>query len=197
MLDASRGALRCLRIPSDFFAFDEGVGRILDDFVVGVEAGDDLRGGAVILADVTGIRWACCTSYDGGTLQAFAAEDQRGDGNDEGGAEALTLKWTWARVPGRSWPSRLSTSISTSSVRLAGSMASEVRTSVPWKTVPGCSAKVRSIFAPRLMEARRAAAGWCRRAGSEACMWKSSLPPRMMSWPVSTLRAVTTPSKGA
>src|ERR1019366_6282640 len=37
-----------------FFTFDDGVGRVLDDLVGGGEAGDDLCGGAVVLADDDG-----------------------------------------------------------------------------------------------------------------------------------------------
>ena len=51
------------------------------------------------------------------------------------------LKWTWASEPGISSPERLSTSISASKVRLAGSMASAVRTSVPTKVLPGMLGK--------------------------------------------------------
>ena len=38
----------------ELFALDERVGRVLDDLIAGAEAGDDLHGGAVVLADDDG-----------------------------------------------------------------------------------------------------------------------------------------------
>ncbi len=70
----------------DFFAFDEGVGRVLDDLVGGAEAGDDLHVGAVVFADDDRNQMGDVAVDDGAHAQAFFAEDERGDGHDEGGA---------------------------------------------------------------------------------------------------------------
>ena len=133
MLLASRIGLAAGAHHRHLFAFDERVGRVLDHPVAGAEAADDLHAGPIVLADdhrnqmrrrlplttmPTRIPSLRKISAAAGTMNVGAA----------GGV----LKWTWASEPGISSPARLSTSISTSSVRLAGSMASAVRTSVPW-----------------------------------------------------------------
>ena len=80
---------------ADFFSIDDGVRRILDDFVARVEAFDDLDYAAIVLPDGDGHelrRVAVASVDDGDHAQAFLAEKQCGDGKNEGLPRNLHLE---------------------------------------------------------------------------------------------------------
>src|SRR5271156_5613081 len=82
--------LACLARLDDVYllAIDQGVGRVLDDFVRVLESGSDLDRSAVVAPDGDGHQFRDVVIHDG-NAQALGAEHQRRNGDDH----------RWMRIP--------------------------------------------------------------------------------------------------
>ena len=124
-----RSGNRCRRVRDRHdlhdFAGGDRIARVVDHAIAC--RGETISTRAEIAPDLHALERGASVRGDGRHRHAVRPEQQRADGSSNAGAALATTRCACAYAPGSSAPSALSTSISTRSVRVTGSIAPAVR----------------------------------------------------------------------